>query len=194
LLSLIAGFETPVQGSIHIDGKDVTHMRPSDRPVTTMFQENNLFAHLTVAANVGLGRHPGLRLSRADRRAVGEALDAVGLSGYDSRLPSELSGGERQRAALARCLCHGRPVLLLDEPFAALDPALRGEMRSLVNGLRRERDLTVIMVSHHPEEVTAIADRGLFLHGGEVLAVGPLKEMLSAALPQELRDYLGAES
>ena len=139
LLSLIAGFERPERGAIFVDAEDITALAPALRPVTILFQENNLFAHLTLARNIGLGRHPGLQLSAEDKTRIEEAVAAVGLDGLEDRLPESVSGGERQRAALARCLCQDRAVLLLDEPFNSLDPALRHEMRSLVDRLRRER-------------------------------------------------------
>src|SRR5262249_51735110 len=143
LLSLLAGFEHAEGGLILIEGRDVTRLGPAERPVSMVFQEHNLFAHLTVAANVGLGIHPGLRLAADDRARVSAALAQVGLAGMESRLPSQLSGGERQRVALARTLVRNRPVLLLDEPFVALGPALRRDMLDLVNALRAARGLTV---------------------------------------------------
>jgi thiamine transport system ATP-binding protein len=139
LLALIAGFEHAGSGSIRIGGQDVTSLHPSVRPVTMLFQDHNLFAHLDVAANVGLGVHPGLKLTTADRARVASALEQVGLSGLTERLPSQLSGGERQRVALARSLVRDRPVLLLDEPFGALGPALRREMLDLVRALQAAR-------------------------------------------------------
>src|SRR5690606_10209232 len=117
LLNLVAGFEKPESGRILIGGRDVTLLGPAQRPVSMVFQENNLFAHLSVEKNVGLGRSPSLRLKEADRAAIHDALARTGLSGKQKRLPSELSGGERQRVALARVLVRDRPVLLLDEPF-----------------------------------------------------------------------------
>src|SRR5690606_7816299 len=113
----------PASGAIRIGGQEVTRLPPRDRPVTMVFQENNLFGHLDVAANVGLGLSASLRLGPGERRRIGEALQATGLTGKEKRLPRELSGGERQRVALARALVRDRPVLLLDEPFASLDPA-----------------------------------------------------------------------
>ncbi len=104
-----------------------------------IFQENNLFAHLDVGKNVGLGRSPSLRLTAADKAAVGDALERTGLGGKAHRLPRELSGGERQRVAIARILVRNRPVLLLDEPFGSLGPALRDDMLDLLVGLQKER-------------------------------------------------------
>ena len=191
LLSLIAGFERPERGAIFVDAEDITALAPALRPVTILFQENNLFAHLTLARNIGLGRHPGLQLSAEDKTRIEEAVAAVGLDGLEDRLPESVSGGERQRAALARCLCQDRPVLLLDEPFNSLDPALRHDMRSLVDRLRRERCLTVLLVSHNPEEAAEIADTALFMHGGQILERGNLEELLKRPRTSQLAHYLG---
>jgi len=191
LLALIAGFERADSGRIRIGGQDVTHQHPSIRPVTMLFQDHNLFAHLDVAANVGLGIHPGLKLRAADRERVEDALEQVGLPGLAERLPSQLSGGERQRVALARSLVRDRPVLLLDEPFAALGPALRREMLDLVRALQARRRLTVLLVSHQPEDALYAATRTAFVHGGHVLEVGTTHALLDSAAGAELRAYLG---
>ena len=191
LLNLIAGFERPDDGAVRLDGRDVTDLPPAARPVTTLFQEHNLFAHLTVAQNVGLGLHPGLRLTAGDHRHVAEALDTVGLSGLDARLPRQLSGGERQRVALARSVVRNRKILLLDEPFAALDPALRQEMVRLVDRLRRERGLTVLMVTHLLDELSYFDLRAIFIHGGKVLADGRAEDLLEDRTTPELAAYLG---
>jgi thiamine transport system ATP-binding protein len=191
LLALIAGFERADSGAIRIGGQDVTRQHPSVRPVTMLFQDHNLFAHLDVAANVGLGIHPGLKLTAADRDRVEAALAQVGLAGLSARLPSQLSGGERQRVALARSLVRDRPVLLLDEPFAALGPALRREMLDLVRALQAARKLTVLLVSHQPEDALYAATRTAFVHDGHVLQVGATRELLDGAAGPELRAYLG---
>jgi thiamine transport system ATP-binding protein len=191
LLSLIAGFERAGSGRIRIGGQDVTRQHPSVRPVTMLFQDHNLFAHLDVAANVGLGIHPGLKLTAADRARVEAALEQVGLGGLAERLPSQLSGGERQRVALARSLVRDRPVLLLDEPFAALGPALRREMLDLVRALQAARKLTVLLVSHQPEDALYAATRTAFVHDGHVLQVGATRDLLDGAAGPELRAYLG---
>jgi thiamine transport system ATP-binding protein len=191
LLALIAGFEHADSGSIRIAGQDVTRQHPAVRPVTMLFQDHNLFAHLDVAANVGLGIHPGLQLTAADRARVDAALAQVGLAGFAERLPAQLSGGERQRVALARSLVRDRPVLLLDEPFAALGPALRREMLDLVRALQADRRLTVLFVSHQPEDALYAATRTAFVHGGHVLQVGATRDLLDGAAGAELRAYLG---
>jgi thiamine transport system ATP-binding protein len=191
LLALVAGFESADSGRIRIGEQDVTRQHPSVRPVTMLFQDHNLFAHLDVAANVGLGIHPGLKLAAADRERVDAALEQVGLAGFAQRLPSQLSGGERQRVALARSLVRDRPVLLLDEPFAALGPALRREMLDLVRALQAARKLTVLLVSHQPEDALYAATRTAFVFQGRVLQVGATRDLLDGAAGAELRAYLG---
>jgi thiamine transport system ATP-binding protein len=191
LLALIAGFERAETGRVLIGGRDVTHEHPAVRPVTMLFQDHNLFAHLDVAANVGLGIHPGLKLSAADRDRVEAALEQVGLHGLARRLPSQLSGGERQRVALARSLVRDRPVLLLDEPFAALGPALRREMLDLVRALQAARNLTVLLVSHQPDDAVYAATRTAFVYRGHVRQIGPTRDLLDGAAGSELREYLG---
>jgi thiamine transport system ATP-binding protein len=193
LLNLIAGFETPQAGRILIGGMDVTSLEPATRPVSMVFQENNLFAHLTVQQNVGLGRSPALRLAAEDREAVAGALDRTGLAGKEKRLPRELSGGERQRVALARVLVRDRPVLLLDEPFAALGPALRDDMLDLVQGVHDERKMTVVLVTHRPEDARRVAQRMIFLDNGTVAATGETEFFFGPDGPAAFRHYIGTE-
>jgi len=191
LLDLIAGFETPQAGRILIAGQDVTRGPPAARPVSMLFQDNNLFAHLSVADNVGLGISPRLALDGDGKARVAAALKRVGLEGKAMRLPRQLSGGERQRVALARALVRDRPVLLLDEPFAALGPALRSEMAALVADLRNERDLTVLLVTHEPGDVTGIASHVAFIHEGRIGAFGTPDEVLGGQRNEAVRGYLG---
>ena len=191
LLSLIAGFDKPSGGSIMIDGVDVTVMPPDKRPVTMLFQEHNLFPHLSVSQNIGLGIDPGLRLSQPDKTRIESALARVGMAGMERRLPRQLSGGERQRVALARSLVRDRPLLLLDEPFAALGPALKRDMLALVDSLRQDTGLSVLMVSHDPGDARQIAETTAFLANGRIVATGPTKQVLDNPPAQEIADYLG---
>lgn len=191
LLNLIAGFEQPHAGQIWLAGQELTRLAAGQRPVTTVFQEHNLFPHLSVFANVGLGVHPGLRLNAVQQALVHTALARVGLADLAQRLPGELSGGQRQRAALARVLVRRQPLLLLDEPFAALGPALRMEMLALVNELRHEQQLTVLLVSHQPDDALAIAERCAFIADGQISAVGITGELLGAQAPEVVQAYLG---
>jgi thiamine transport system ATP-binding protein len=191
LLNLIAGFEVPRSGRILMEGVDYSGAPPQDRPVTMLFQENNLFFHLDVFTNVALGISPSLRLREEDRAALAAALARVGLSGMERRLPRELSGGERQRAAIARALVRRRPILLLDEPFAALGPALRHDMLQLVRELSDERGLTVMFVTHNPGDAERAATHTAFVEGGRIIALRPTAEFFAARDLPGLADYLG---
>lgn len=192
LLHLIAGFETPQSGRIMIGETDVTALPPSARPVSMIFQENNLFAHLDVEKNVGLGRSPSLTLSPDDRDLVSDALSRTGLAGKEHRLPRELSGGERQRVALARALVRNRPVLLLDEAFGSLGPALRQDMLDLLTSVQSERRMTILFVTHQPEDARRIADRIVFLENGHITATGRAEEFFAADGPEGFRRYIGS--
>ncbi|AYG61078.1 ATP-binding cassette domain-containing protein [Rhizobium jaguaris] len=177
-LNLLAGFETPDHGCIMLAGRDATRLHPSERPVSLVFQDNNLFAHLDLFTNVGLGISPSLKLSADDRQRISGALARVGLAGFDRRKPGTLSGGERQRAAFARALVRDKPILLLDEPFAALDPGLRSGMAELLTALHRETGNTVLIVSHDPAEVRRLADHAVFIDDGTIRLSAPIEHFL----------------
>ncbi|TCT35272.1 thiamine ABC transporter ATP-binding protein [Martelella mediterranea] len=170
LVNLIAGFEAPSTGRIIIGDKVMNGIHIADRPVTLVFQDNNLFAHLDIFTNIGLGIDPALKLSPDDKARISKALERVGLKGFEKRKVASLSGGERQRAAFARALVRNRPVLLLDEPFAALDPDTRAEMGALLVELHRETGNTVVMVSHEPDEMDRLADHRLVIEHGRFSA------------------------
>jgi thiamine transport system ATP-binding protein len=191
LLQLIAGFEQPLQGEIRWRGKNITRLPPAERPLSIMFQENNLFAHLHVFANVALGLSPSLTLSREQRQEAEGALRRVGLEGFGERLPGELSGGERQRVALARTLVRKKPLLLLDEPFAALGPAMKKNMTELMKDLQKERNLTILLVTHEPMDAQAAATHTAFMHEGRILAKRRSVELFKSTDIPELSDYLG---
>lgn len=179
LLNLIAGFLQPANGSIAIDGHDHTRTPPSQRPVSMLFQENNLFTHLTVRQNIGLGMHPGLKLSAAQQQKLRDIAIQMGIDDLLDRLPGELSGGQRQRVALARCLVREQPVLLLDEPFSALDPALRQEMLLLVKEVCERQRLTMLMVSHSVEDALRIASRSVVIADGRIAWDGDTEQLAS---------------
>ena len=179
LLNLIAGFLPPACGSLLIDGEKHNATPPAQRPVSMLFQENNLFNHLTVRQNIGLGIHPGLKLNREQRAQVTAIAGQMGMDTLLDRLPGELSGGQRQRAALARCLVRQQPVLLLDEPFSALDPALRQEMLTLVADVCQRQQLTLLMVSHSVEDAARIAPRSIVVAEGRIAWDGATDDLLS---------------
>ena len=191
LLNLIAGFETPKSGHVLIGSEMIDTAPPSDRPVTMVFQENNLFAHLDVFSNIGLGRSPALKLTEQDKAAIRTAIDRVELTGKEHRKPEELSGGERQRVAIARALVRDKPVLLLDEAFASLGPALRQQMLDLIAELQKETGITILMVTHTPEDALRFNSTVFFLKDGEIKEQGDATIMLSASGPQAIRDYMG---
>ena len=168
LLNAIAGFERLERGTMTFDGESLVGRKPADRPVAIVFQDHNLLPNLTVAENAGLALSPSLKLGSAERARIADALRNVGLAGMEARRPSELSGGQRQRVALARALLTTRPVLLLDEPLSGLDPALRRDIVGLVDRLRREKGLTVLMTTHTPDDVEGIADVMLHVEGGRI--------------------------
>ncbi len=171
LFNLIAGFEEPDGGRIFIDGVDVTTTFAGDRPLTFIFQEHNLFAHLDICANVGLGINPSLRLDASQKRAISQALSRVGLTGFETRMPASLSGGERQRVAFARALVRSRPLLLLDEPFAALDHELRDDMGDLLVSLQAETGSLVLIITHDRNEADSIAGKTVNIRSGRIESV-----------------------
>ena len=179
LLNLIAGFLPPARGEMTINGQDHTHTPPSQRPVSMLFQENNLFTHLTVRQNIGLGMDPGLKLTAAQREKLEDIARQMGLMDFIDRLPGELSGGQRQRVALARCLVREQPILLLDEPFSALDPALRQEMLQLVKDVCQQKQLTMLMVSHSVEDAARIAPRSVVIADGRIAWDGKTQALVS---------------
>lgn len=189
LLMAVAGFLAPAAGRILWDGADLAGVAPGDRPLSVLFQDQNLFPHLTIAQNLGLGLRADLRLNPAQRVQVDQALDRVGLQGMGGRRPAALSGGQQGRAALARALLRARPMLLLDEPFAALGPALKTEMLALVAELAG--GATVLMVTHDPADARRFADLTVLVADGVAQAPVPTAAMF-ADPPPALRDYLGA--
>ncbi len=179
LLNLVAGFLQPANGRITIEGQDLTHTPPAARPVSMLFQENNLFTHLSVRQNIGLGMHPGLRLNAGQLQKLGDIAAQMGIGYLLDRLPGELSGGQRQRVALARCLVREQPILLLDEPFSALDPALRQEMLLLVKEVCERQNLTMLMVSHSVEDAVKIAPRSVVIADGRIAWDGDTEQLVS---------------
>ncbi|SOC05341.1 thiamine ABC transporter ATP-binding protein [Rhodobacter maris] len=190
LLTTIAGFLAPSAGRVLWAGTDITGTAPGMRPLSILFQDQNLFPHLTVSQNIGLGISPRPRLSTGDSRRIEAALERVGLAGLGARKPVALSGGEQGRVALARCLLRAKPLLLLDEPFAALGPALKAEMLALVAEIAREQGTTVLMVSHDPTDATALCPETVLVAEGTAYPPRPTAALL-ANPPPALAAYLG---
>ncbi|PQJ83428.1 thiamine ABC transporter ATP-binding protein [Aliivibrio sifiae] len=192
LLSLLAGFIDPESGNISIEQQSLLSLAPHQRPLSMLFQEHNLFAHLSIADNIGLGIKPNLRLSDKEKEQVTRAAQQVGVGELLHRLPEQLSGGQKQRVALARCLVQKKPVLLLDEPFSALDPMLREEMIALIRELIKSQKLTVLMVTHSIQDAKALASHYAFVCSHKVLSYGLISELMTQVTPPELSRYLDA--
>ena len=171
LLDLLAGFLTPLSGRIDLDGTDLVPLPPESRPVSLLLQSDNLFDHLSAGRNVALGLPSGTGKG-AVVQAVETALSEVGLAGLGQQTASTLSGGQKQRVALARTLVRNRPIVLLDEPFSALDDKARAATRELVKALTVAHDWHTILVSHHMDDITAIASRRYRLEAGELVVEG----------------------
>jgi thiamine transport system ATP-binding protein len=188
LLSLLAGFLVPEAGRVQWDGTDITDAPPAGRPMSILFQDGNLFPHLSVAQNVGLALRSDLRLTADEDARVAQVLAQVGLDSMGGRRPADLSGGQQGRAALARLLLQDRPVVLLDEPLAALDPGLRTEMLRLLNDLWEARGLTYVMATHDLRDAERLCDRVWLLEEGRVVLDRPVAGLRDDA-PKELRDW-----
>jgi thiamine transport system ATP-binding protein len=190
LLAAIAGFLEPATGSVLWNGEILTGRPPGQRPVSMLFQDNSLFPHLTVAQNVGLGVRPDLKLFDAQWQAVEKALSQVDLAGLGSRKPGALSGGQQSRGALARVLVSDRPLVLLDEPFAALGPALKTEMLKLVQDILVAAGKSVMIVTHDPSDAQSVADQVVLVVAGQAMAPIPTRDIFENP-PEALRAYLG---
>lgn len=190
LLMTLAGFIDPVAGRMTWNHKDLGPIPPGKRPLSILFQDQNLFPHLTLSQNLGLGISPRLTLSAEEWDKVHAALGRVGLDGMGARTPAQLSGGQLGRAALARALLRNRPLLLLDEPFAALGPALKAEMLDLVLDTTAETGTTVLMVTHDPNDARRFADLTVLVAEGVAHAPRPTAELF-ANPPPALAAYLG---
>jgi len=186
-LSLVAGFEVPDAGRILWRGLDLARLAPGKRPVAVLFQDNNLFPHLDILANVALAASPVVRPSQEVLERARTALARVGLAGMEARRPGDLSGGQQSRAALARILLTDRPVVLMDEAFSALGPALRVEMLELVGEVLPEA--TVLMVTHDPDDARRVAKDVIFVEAGHVSAPVETGAFFDAP-PEAARRYL----
>jgi spermidine/putrescine transport system ATP-binding protein len=191
-LRLIGGFDSPTGGRILLDGKDLSGIPAHRRPINTVFQSYALFPHLTVLGNVEYGLRWRRGISRAERRRrATEALDLVRLARLASRRPHQLSGGEQQRVALARALVCEPSVLLLDEPFGALDAKLRKTLRTELTAVQRAVGTTFVFVTHDQEEALEMSDRLAVMNGGQIVQCGAPKDVYEAPRTEFVADFLG---
>ena len=191
LLRIIAGLEMPDSGVVEIHGSDQTSVPPQRREIGFVFQHYAAFKHMTVRDNVAFGlkirKQPKERI---DAR-VDELLEIVGLAGYQKRYPNQLSGGQRQRMALARALAVEPRVLLLDEPFGALDAKVRADLREWLRRLHDEVHVTTILVTHDQEEAMSIADRIAVMDHGRIEQVGAPRELYDRPANRFVMGFLG---
>jgi len=167
LLDLVAGFLPAASGRLCLGELDLLPLPPEQRPASILFQSETLFEHLSAGANVALGLGRGIARAQASK-AIAAALAEVGLPDIGNQRAATLSGGQKQRVALARTLLRDRPVLLLDEPFSALDDETRSAVRQLVRKLTEERGWHTILVSHHADDLHALASRAYRLEAGSL--------------------------
>src|SRR5512138_1702731 len=192
LLRAIAGLTGVDHGRIALHGNDVTHVSARERGVGLVFQNYALFRHMTVADNIEFALRVR-RMKRADRLARRkELLRLVALEGMDERLPAQLSGGQQQRVAVARALAHRPEVLLMDEPFGALDAKIREELRRTIRQIQRELKITTILVTHDQEEAFALADRIGVMHQGRLLECGRPDDLYTRPATRFVSTFLGA--
>lgn len=191
LLRMIAGFETPTEGQILIDGEDVSNVPPNRRPVNMVFQSYAVFPHMTVSQNVAYGLKVGGVPSDEIAGRVGEALDRVQLGQMADRKPDQLSGGQRQRVALARALVKRPKVLLLDEPLSALDAKLREQMQLELARLQQDVGITFITVTHDQDEALSMADRIAVMDKGMVAQIAAPEVLYEAPATRFVADFIG---
>jgi spermidine/putrescine ABC transporter ATP-binding subunit len=191
MLKVVAGFETPDAGAVRIDGVDITALPPAKRDIGMVFQNYALFPHLTVRANVAFPLEMRNVAKVEIEQRVTEALELVELGGYDKRLPKQLSGGQQQRVALARAIVFKPRLLLLDEPFGALDRKLRETMQLEVRRLQRRLGLTTIFITHDQEEALVLSDRIAVMNKGRIQQVASTTEIYERPANAFVADFVG---
>ena len=194
LLRVIAGLETPDSGSVDIGGEDATQTPPQRRNVGFVFQHYAAFKHMTVAKNVAFGLTIRKRPKEEIEARVDELLKLVHLDGFAHRYPSQLSGGQRQRMALARALAVQPRVLLLDEPFGALDATVRKELRAWLRRLHDEVHVTTVFVTHDQEEAMEVAEQIVVLNEGRIEQVGSPRELYEQPANDFVMGFVGPVS
>jgi len=191
LLKLICGLLPPEKGDIRVRGRSLLGLPPEKRDITMVFQQDQLFEHMTLAENIGFGLRMRGHKPAHIAAEVTAILDQVQLGGLETRKPRQLSGGQRQRGALARALVTGPSVMLLDEPLSALDASLRDELRSLLLHLQRQRRQTSLFVTHDQEEALRLADRVAIVFDGRLHMLAPPRECVERPLSRRIAEFMG---
>ncbi|MGB9184135.1 MAG: TOBE-like domain-containing protein [Solirubrobacteraceae bacterium] len=194
LLRIIAGLETPDAGTVMLDGADVRQVAPQKRGIGFVFQHYAAFTHMTVRENVAFGLRIRKRPRPEVQARVDELLDLVGLTKWSEQRPSQLSGGQRQRMALARALAVEPQVLLLDEPFGALDATVRADLRTWLRRLHDEQHVTTVLVTHDQEEAMEVADRIAVMRAGAVEQVGSPRDIYDHPASEFVMTFVGPVS
>lgn len=191
VLRLIAGFETPSEGEILLDGRNIVALPAEHRPINTVFQSYALFPHLNVYDNVAFGLRMSKTPSRNIENRVREALAMVQLQGYAGRKPAQLSGGQKQRVAIARAVVNRPRLLLLDESLSSLDAKLRQQMQIELKSLQRQLGITFIYVTHDQEEALSMSDRVMVMQNGQSQQVGEPREIYEAPVSEFVARFVG---
>ncbi len=194
LLRIIAGLEVPDTGSVQIDGRDVTNTRAQERGIGFVFQHYAAFAHMSVSENVAFGLRIRKRPKAEIKARVDELLALVGLTAWGNQRPAQLSGGQRQRMALARALAVEPRVLLLDEPFGALDANVRAELRTWLRRLHDEQGVTTVLVTHDQEEAMEVSDTIAVMNVGKIEQVGSPRDVYDHPATDFVMGFLGPVS
>jgi ABC-type Fe3+/spermidine/putrescine transport system ATPase subunit len=194
ILRMIAGLSLPDSGDIRFDDRSVANLRPDQRGAVMVFQSDSLFPFMSVGENIAFGlKQHSISKNQARARVV-DALDSVGLSGFDARRPHELSGGQRQRVALARALVLKPKILLLDEPFSQLDRALRADLRAMLRTLQRQAQITTLFVTHDQKEALQLADRIALMRSGRLAQLGRPLDFFEQPADYQVVEFFGASN
>ena len=191
LLNALAGFIPLTSGVIKWNGSDFTKLDPGLRPLSILFQDYNLFSHLTVKDNIAIGLRPNLKLNDLETHLVNSVIEEVGLSKFKFIKPFQLSGGQRTRVSLARSIVRSKPILLLDEAFSGLGPALRSEMIKLIKDKSIKEGITLIMVSHHIKDAIELDQKVIFVNDGETMKPTNVSNFINSH-DENIRGYIGS--
>ena len=189
-LNALAGFIPLKGGNIEWNKSDITKLKPGNRPLSILFQDYNLFSHLNVINNVAIGLKSNLKLNDFQLELVNLAIEEVGLSKFKFKTPSQLSGGQKTRVSLARAMVRSKPILLLDEAFSGLGPSLRYEMIELIKNHATEKNITLLMVTHHIKDAIELKQKVLFVSEGQFMKPISVNDFINCS-DKRIRDYIG---